>query len=120
MPPVVWAQGALAGKQAGIFVSTSGQGGGQETTAVNALSVLVHHGIIFVPLGYAKAFPLQTNLEEIHGGSPYGAGTFAGVDGSRQPTKLEKKLLSSKVNLSTKLFPNKLVFLDEYRVYLIL
>ena len=92
----LWAQGALAGKQAGIFVSTSGQGGGQETTAVNALSVLVHHGIIFVPLGYAKAFPLQTNLEEIHGGSPYSAGTFAGVDGSRQPTKLEKKLLSSR------------------------
>lgn len=88
----LWAQGALAGKQAGIFVSTSGQGGGQETTAVNALSVLVHHGIIFVPLGYAKAFPLQTNLEEIHGGSPYGAGTFAGVDGSRQPTKLEKEI----------------------------
>ena len=57
----LWAQGALAGKQAGIFVSTSGQGGGQETTAVNALSVLVHHGIIFVPLGYA-AFPLQNQL----------------------------------------------------------
>lgn len=45
-----------------------------------------------IPLGYAKAFPLQTNLEEIHGGSPYGAGTFAGVDGSRQPTKLEKEI----------------------------
>lgn len=88
----LWAKGALHGKIAGIFVSTGTQGGGQETTAVNALSVLVHHGIIYVPLGYAKAFPLQSNLEEIHGGSPYGAGTFAAADGSRQPTNLEKEI----------------------------
>ena len=88
----LWAKGALYGKIAGIFVSTATQGGGQETTAVNALSVLVHHGIIFVPLGYSKAFALQSNLEEIHGGSPYGAGTFAAGDGSRQPTALEKEI----------------------------
>ena len=88
----LWAQGALHGKYAGVFVSTGTQGGGQETTVVNSLSVLVHHGIIFVPLGYAKAFALQSNLDEIHGGSPYGAGTFAGADGSRQPTKLEKEI----------------------------
>ena len=116
----MWAQGALAGKQAGIFVSTSGQGGGQETTAVNALSVLVHHGIIFVPLGYAKAFPLQTNLEEIHGGSPYVPVLLLVLMVLDNQPNWKKKLLSSKVNLSTKLFPNKLVFLDEYRVYLIL
>ncbi|KAL6454383.1 PST2 Protoplast secreted protein 2 [Candida maltosa Xu316] len=88
----LWAQGALHGKYAGVFVSTGTQGGGQETTAVNSLSTLVHHGIIFVPLGYAKAFALQSNLDEIHGGSPYGAGTFAGADGSRQPTKLEREI----------------------------
>ena len=88
----LWAQGALHGKYAGVFVSTGTQGGGQETTVVNSLSTLIHHGIIFVPLGYAKAFALQSNLDEIHGGSPYGAGTFAGADGSRQPTKLEKEI----------------------------
>ncbi|EDK45134.1 flavodoxin-like fold protein [Lodderomyces elongisporus] len=91
----LWAKGALYGKIAGIFVSTGTQGGGQETTALNALSVLVHHGIIYVPLGYAKAFALQSNLEEIHGGSPYGAGTFAGPDGSRQPTALEKEIAAT-------------------------
>ena len=88
----LWASGALHGKYAGVFVATGTQGGGQETTIVNSLSTLIHHGIIFVPLGYAKAFALQSNLDEIHGGSPYGAGTFAGADGSRQPTKLEKEI----------------------------
>ena len=53
------------------------------------MSTLAHHGIIFVPLGYADTFKQQTNLEEIHGGSPWGAGTFAGPDGSRKPTALE-------------------------------
>ncbi|KAI3405955.1 hypothetical protein KGF56_001174 [Candida oxycetoniae] len=88
----LWAKGALHGKLAGIFVSTGTQGGGQETTAANALSVLVHHGIIYVPLGYAKAFALQSNLNEVHGGSPYGAGTLAAGDGSRQPSALEKEI----------------------------
>ena len=64
----LWAAGSLAGKYAGLFVSTAGQGGGQESTAVAALSTLVHHGIIYVPLGYAPAFPQLTNLQEIHGG----------------------------------------------------
>ena len=88
----LWASGALHGKPAGVFVSTGTQGGGQETTVVNSLSTLIHHGIIFVPLGYAKAFALQSNLEEIHGASAYGAGTFAGADGSRQPTQIEKEI----------------------------
>ncbi|RLV95473.1 Protoplast secreted protein 2 [Spathaspora sp. JA1] len=88
----LWMNGSLHGKPAGIFVSTGTQGGGQETTALNALSVLVHHGIIYVPLGYAKAFPLQTKIDEVHGGSPYGAGTLAGADGSRQPSELEKEV----------------------------
>ncbi|CAK9437220.1 uncharacterized protein LODBEIA_P15980 [Lodderomyces beijingensis] len=85
----LWAQGALAGKPAAVFVSTGTQGGGQETTVRNTLSWLVHHGLIYVPLGYANAFALQANLDEVHGGSPYGAGAFAGGDGSRQPSKLE-------------------------------
>ena len=85
-----WQSGALHGKFASIFVSTGTPGGGQETTALNTMSTLVHHGIIFVPLGYAKSFPQLTNLNEVHGGSPWGAGTFAG-DGTRQPTALEQE-----------------------------
>jgi len=88
----LWASGALHGKAAGFFVSTGTPGGGQETTIVNALSVLVHHGIIYVPLGYAKAFGQITKLDEVHGSSPYGAGSFAGPDGSRQPSALELEI----------------------------
>lgn len=88
----LWASGAFAGKYAGFFVSTGTPGGGQETTIANSLSLLVHHGFIFVPLGYASAFPLLTNLDQPHGGSPWGAGTFAGPDGSRQPSKLELEI----------------------------
>ncbi|KAF5135258.1 hypothetical protein DV495_001003 [Geotrichum candidum] len=85
----LWAKGALQGKFAGTFVSTGTQGGGQEVTALNSLSTLTHHGIIYVPLGYRDVAHLLSNLEEPHGGSPWGAGTFAAPDGSRQPSKLE-------------------------------
>ncbi|EAU90770.1 NADH:quinone oxidoreductase [Coprinopsis cinerea okayama7 len=85
----LWASGALAGKYAGVFVSTASMGGGQEVTAMNTLSTFAHHGIIYVPFGYYAAFAQMTNLEEVHGGSPWGAGTLAGGDGSRQPSKLE-------------------------------
>lgn len=85
----LWASGALYGKPAGLFVSTGTPGGGQEVTIRNILSILAHHGIIYVPLGYKNTFPLLTNLEEVHGGSPWGAGTFAAGDGSRTPTELE-------------------------------
>ncbi|CDO51594.1 hypothetical protein DV495_003368 [Geotrichum candidum] len=88
----LWASGALAGKYAGVFVSTGTPGGGQEATVLNSLSVLTHHGIIYVPLGYAHTFQQLSNLEEVHGGSPWGAGTFAAGDGSRQPTALEKEI----------------------------
>ncbi|CAK7896032.1 hypothetical protein CAAN1_05S06348 [[Candida] anglica] len=88
----LWASGALYGKAAGVFVTTGTPGGGQETTVVNSLSVLVHHGIIYVPLGYKPVFPLLTSFDEVHGGSPYGAGSFAGADGSRQPSKLELEI----------------------------
>lgn len=88
----LWASGALYGKYAGIFVSTGTLGGGQEVTVLNSLSVLTHHGIIYVPLGYKHTFPQLTNLEEVHGGSPWGAGTLASGDGSRQPSALEKEI----------------------------
>lgn len=85
----LWASGGLWGKYAGLFVSTAGLGGGQESTAIAAMSTFAHHGVIYVPFGYAKAFGQLTNLEVVHGGSPWGAGTFAASDGSRQPSALE-------------------------------
>jgi NAD(P)H dehydrogenase (quinone) len=88
----LWQQGKLHGKQAGVFISTAGHGGGQESTALASQSTFAHHGISFVPLGYATAFGQLTNLTEVHGGSPWGAGTFAGPDGSRQPTALELEI----------------------------
>ncbi|TVY30430.1 Minor allergen Alt a 7 [Lachnellula hyalina] len=84
-----WAAGGYWGKYAGIFVSTGTPGGGQESTVVSALSTLTHHGIIYVPLGYKTAFGQLANLSEVRGGSPWGAGTFSGADGSRQPSPLE-------------------------------
>jgi NAD(P)H dehydrogenase (quinone) len=88
----LWASGGLNGKYAGVFISTAGHGGGQESTAIASMSTFVHHGINFVPLGYAHAFGQLTNLSEVHGGSPWGAGTFAAGDGSRQPSALELEI----------------------------
>ncbi|TFY83245.1 hypothetical protein EWM64_g766 [Hericium alpestre] len=88
----LWASGALWGKHAGLFVSTAGLGGGQETTAINALSTLAHHGITYVPLGYARTFAQLSSLDEVHGGSPWGAGTLSAGDGSRQPSALELEI----------------------------
>ncbi len=85
----LWQSGALHGKYFGLFVSSGTAGGGQETTAITALSSWVHQGMIYVPLGYATAFPLLADLSEARGGSPWGAGTFAAGDGSRQPSSKE-------------------------------
>jgi len=87
-----WGTGGFWGKYAGVFVSSASSGGGQESTVIASLSTLAHHGIIYVPLGYKTAFPILTNLNEVRGGSPWGAGTFAGGDGSRQPSALELEL----------------------------
>jgi len=87
-----WSTGGFHGKYAGVFISTASMGGGQESTAIAAMSTLAHHGIIYVPLGYAKAFGILTDLTAARGGSPWGAGTFAGSDGSRQPSDKEKEL----------------------------
>ncbi|GAB5590316.1 flavodoxin-like fold protein [Umbelopsis nana] len=83
----LWVKGALHGKFAGVFVSTGTLG--QETTAISTLSTFAHHGIIYVPLGYKYTFPLFSDVNTVRGGSPWGAGTFAGTDGSRHPTDVE-------------------------------
>jgi len=88
----LWQSGALFGKYFGLFVSTGTAGGGQESTAIAALSSWVHQGMIYVPLGYAKAFPILADLSEARGGSPWGAGTFSAGDGSRQPSAKELEL----------------------------
>jgi len=85
----LWQSGGLWGKYAGLFISTGTLGGGQESTAIAAMSTLAHHGIIYVPLGYKTSFHLLGDLSEVRGGTPWGAGTFSGGDGSRQPTKNE-------------------------------
>jgi NAD(P)H dehydrogenase (quinone) len=105
----LWASGALVGKYASAFVSTGTMGGGQEATIMNSLSTFVHHGLVFVPLGYGEAFPMLAQMDEIRGGSPWGAGTFAAGDGSRQPTELELKLAAHQgkhfYNIVKKAFP---------------
>lgn len=73
----IWGSGGYWGKYAGLFVSTGTLGGGQESTCLSAMSTLAHHGFLYVPLGYKTAFGQLANLEEIHGGSAWGAGTFA-------------------------------------------
>ncbi|EER29395.1 Minor allergen Alt a 7 [Coccidioides posadasii str. Silveira] len=88
----IWAKGGFWGKYVGTFVSTGTPGGGQESTVIAAMSTFVHHGMIFVPLGYKTAFPILSNLSEARGGSPWGAGTFAAGDGSRNPSSMEIEL----------------------------
>lgn len=83
----LWTTQALAGKPAGIFWSTGFHGGGQELTALTAVTQLAHHGMIFVPLGYTFGSGMF-EMNEVKGGSSYGAGTYA-ADGSRQPSELE-------------------------------
>lgn len=83
----LWAKGALVGKVGAVFTSTATQHGGQETTIMAGITQLLHHGLVIVGLPYAWAG--QMTLDEITGGSPYGASTIAGGDGSRQPSANE-------------------------------
>lgn len=85
----IWQSGGYWGKYAGVFVSTATLGGGQESTVISSMSTLAHHGIIYVPLGYKTVFAQLGDVSEVRGGSAWGAGTFAGGDGSRQPTEKE-------------------------------
>lgn len=82
----LWAKGALAGKVASVFTST-GTGGGQEMTITSTWTTLAHHGMIIVPIGYTT--PELFDISQVSGGTPYGASTYAGGDGSRQPDARE-------------------------------
>lgn len=83
----LWAAGKLVGKVGSVFTSSATQHGGQETTILGFIPTLMHHGMVVVGLPYA--FQGQMGLEEIKGGSPYGASTITGGDGSRQPSEIE-------------------------------
>lgn len=83
----LWAKGALVGKIGSVFVSTATQHGGQESTLLSFHTILLHHGMAVVGLPYS--FQGQTRMDEITGGSPYGATTVAAGDGSRQPSANE-------------------------------
>ena len=83
----LWATGKLVGKVGAVFTSTATQHGGQESTILSTQTVLLHHGMVIVGLPYA--WQGQMTLAEISGGSPYGASTIAGGDGSRQPSANE-------------------------------
>ncbi len=83
----LWAKGGLVGKVGGVFTSTATQHGGQETTIISTITQLLHHGMVIAGLPYAWAG--QMKLDEITGGSPYGASTITGGDGSRQPSANE-------------------------------
>jgi len=80
----LWAKGALHGKVGGAFTSTATQHGGQETTLFSIITNLLHFGMVVVGLNYG--FQPQMKLDAITGGSPYGATTITGGDGSRQPS----------------------------------
>ncbi|WP_304171196.1 NAD(P)H:quinone oxidoreductase [Phenylobacterium aquaticum] len=83
----LWATGALNGKVGAVFTASATQHGGQETTVMSTIVQLMHFGLVIVGLPYA--FQGQMRLDEITGGSPYGASTITGGDGSRQPSENE-------------------------------
>ena len=83
----LWAEGKLHGKVGSVFTST-GTGAGNETTITSFHNTLIHHGMVIVGLPYAVANELF-DISNVRGGSPYGASTLAGGDGSRQPSEKE-------------------------------
>jgi len=87
----LWMKGALIGKPGSVFTST-GTGGGNESTIISFATTLIHHGMVFVGLPYSC--PELTDVSETKGGSPWGAATIAGADGSRQPS--DKELAQAK------------------------
>ncbi|KPF52012.1 NAD(P)H dehydrogenase (quinone) [Novosphingobium capsulatum] len=102
----LWAKGALNGKVGAAFTSTASQHGGQEVTLFSILTNLLHFGMTIVGLDYG--FQGQLTLDAVHGGTPYGASTIAGGDGSRQPSEIEldgARYLGRRVaNTANKLF----------------
>jgi NAD(P)H dehydrogenase (quinone) len=83
----LWAQGALVGKVGSVFTSSATQHGGQESTILSFHISLLHHGFVIVGLPYA--FQGQMRIDEVTGGSPYGASTIAGGSGERMPSENE-------------------------------
>ncbi len=83
----LWMKGALVGKVGGVFTSTGTQHGGQETTLTSFHTTLFHHGMVVVGVPYSCQE--LVNMDEISGGTPYGASTLAGGDGSRSPSENE-------------------------------
>lgn len=85
----IWAKGALVGKVGSVFTSSATQHGGQESTILSFHTTLLHHGMVIVGLPYT--FEGQMRVDEITGGSPYGASTIAGGKGERMPSENELK-----------------------------
>lgn len=83
----IWVQSGLVGKVGSVFTSTASQHGGQEATILSTQVTLMHHGMIIVGLPYS--WPGNAQMAEISGGTPYGASTITGADGSRQPSANE-------------------------------
>ncbi|MGV0909435.1 NAD(P)H:quinone oxidoreductase [Martelella sp. FOR1707] len=83
----LWAEGKLVGKVGSVFTSSATQHGGQESTILGFIPTLLHHGMVVVGLPYA--FAGQMGVEEVKGGSPYGASTITDGDGSRMPSETE-------------------------------
>ena len=86
----LWFEGKLVGKLGSVFTSTASQHGGQETTITSFHTTLLHHGMMVVGVPYA--IPQLTSMDEIMGGSPYGATTITGSDGSRMPSEGELEI----------------------------
>jgi NAD(P)H:quinone oxidoreductase type IV len=86
----LWLKGGLVGKVGSVFTSTASQHGGQETTLTSFHTTLLHHGMIIVGIPYTEAGLLH--MDDITGGTPYGASTVTKGDGSRQPTAIELKI----------------------------
>jgi NAD(P)H dehydrogenase (quinone) len=86
----LWAKGALIGKIGSVFASTGTQHGGQETTITSFHVTLLHHGMVIVGVPYSESGLMH--MDNITGGTPYGATTIAGPDGARQPSENELKI----------------------------
>jgi len=86
----LWMKGALVGKAGGVMASSATQHGGQESTILSAHTTLLHHGMIIVGLPYTSRE--QMSIDEISGGSPYGASTITGGGGPRFPSNTELTL----------------------------
>lgn len=102
----LWAQGKLVGKVGSVFTSSATQHGGQESTLLTFHPNLLHHGMVVVGLPYAEQ--RQMGIDEIKGGSPYGASTIAGGSGERMPSEQELGMAAFQgkhvAQIATKLF----------------